>query len=175
LNGIPALSNRPDLADRAITLFLKAIPNDKRRTDEELWCEFDRHAPEILGALLDGVSAALRNLASVKLQQSSRMSDFARWTQAAESGLGFESGSILAAYLENRKEVFEATFEADGVAVALSCSKCSMHPSARSCATHAIGPRTPQLSEAASRASCRCCGSRGSVLIVVFPVIAIAA
>jgi putative DNA primase/helicase len=120
LNGIPALTNRPDLADRAITLFLKAIPDDKRRTEEEFWHEFDKVAPEILGALLDGVSAGLRNLAGVKLEQSPRMADFARWTQAAESGLGFEPGSILAAYLENRKEVFEATFEADAVAVALA-------------------------------------------------------
>jgi putative DNA primase/helicase len=120
LNGIPALTNRPDLADRAITLFLKAIPDDKRRTEEEFWREFDKVAPEILGALLDGVSAALRNLASVKLDALPRMADFARWTQAAESGLGFEPGSILAAYVENRKEIFEASFEADVVAVALA-------------------------------------------------------
>jgi putative DNA primase/helicase len=75
--------------------------------------------PRILGAVLDAVSAALHNLANVKLEAIPRMADFAKWITAAESGLGWESGEFLAAYRENRRDVSEAAFEADSVAVAI--------------------------------------------------------
>jgi putative DNA primase/helicase len=120
LNGIPALTNRPDLADRAITVFLKAIPPDKRRTEAELWKAFNKIAPSLLGCLLDGVSAGLRNIDKVQLVETPRMADFAQWAVATESGLGFEQGSTLAAYVANRKDLSQESFEADPVAGAIA-------------------------------------------------------
>ena len=119
LNGIPTLTDRADLADRAVTIHLQALPENERRSEDDLLADFEQARPSILGALLDAVSRALGNVASVKLERTPRMADFAKWITAAEPGLGWEPGSFLAVYAENRKDVTEATFEADGVAVAI--------------------------------------------------------
>ena len=62
LNGIPSLTDRADLADRAVTIHLAIIPEDARQPEDELFAAFEAKRPVILGALLDGISAALRNL-----------------------------------------------------------------------------------------------------------------
>ena len=69
--------------------------------------------------MLDAVSRALANIAAVKLDRAPRMADFAKWITAAETGLGWEPGAFLAAYAGNRRDVVEAAFEADAVAVAI--------------------------------------------------------
>ena len=119
LNGIPSLTDRPDLADRAITIHLATITEEARAPEDELIAAFEAKRPVILGALLDAVSAALRNLATVKLERSPRMADLAKWITAAEPALGWEPGQFLTVYGENRREVFETSFEADVVAVAI--------------------------------------------------------
>jgi putative DNA primase/helicase len=119
LNGIPSLTDRPDLADRAITAHLVTIPEDQRTSEEELIAAFEAKRPIILGALLDAVSTALRNIKSVRLERSPRMADFVKWSVAAAPGLGWEPDQFLAAYRENGKNVSESAFEADPVAVAI--------------------------------------------------------
>jgi Bifunctional DNA primase/polymerase, N-terminal len=119
INGIPTLTDRADLADRTLTIPLRAIPEDERRGETELWAEFEQARPRILGALLDAVSCALANIGSVKLDRVPRMADFAQWIVAAEPGLGWESGAFLGAYTVNRRDVAETAFEADAVAVAI--------------------------------------------------------
>jgi putative DNA primase/helicase len=119
VNGISALTDRADLADRSVTIHLQAISEDHRRPEEELWAEFEIARPRILGALFDAVSRALGNIDQVKLDRAPRMADFAKWLTAAEPGLGWEPGAFLAAYSENRHDVSEAAFEADPVAVAI--------------------------------------------------------
>ena len=128
LNGIPSLTDRPDLADRALTVHLKSIPEDERRPEDELLAEFEAARPRIIGALLDAVSTALRNVDKVKIERSPRMADFVKWTTAAESGLGWEVGEFLAAYNENRLDVSETVFEADSVAVAIRNFVTHDHP-----------------------------------------------
>jgi putative DNA primase/helicase len=119
LNGIPHLTDRADLADRAMTIHLSAISDNDRRPEEGLWHEFNAARPRILGALLDAVSRALANVANVKLDRAPRLADFAQWVTAAEPGLGWEDGSFLKAYWANRRDEMETTFEADAVAVAI--------------------------------------------------------
>src|SRR5262249_30042936 len=48
LNGIPTLTDRADLADRAITIHLAVIPEDVRQTEEELFAAFEAKRPAIL-------------------------------------------------------------------------------------------------------------------------------
>jgi putative DNA primase/helicase len=128
LNGIPSLTDRPDLADRALTIHLKAIPEDERRPEDELWAEFEAARPRIISALCDAVSAALRNIAKVELHRAPRMADFVKWITAAESGLGWEPGEFIEAYDRNRRDVSETTFEADSVAVAIRNFVAKDHP-----------------------------------------------
>ena len=72
--------------------------------------------PQILGALLDGVSAALRNLATVKLDGLPRMADFALWASAAETAFGWDEGTFYRAYQGNRESANEVALEASPIA-----------------------------------------------------------
>ena len=87
MNGIEEIGTRSDLLDRTIRVVLPAISEDRRRTETELWRAFRQAQPRILGALLDAVSCALRNIESVKLTSIPRMADFAEWVVAAEPAL----------------------------------------------------------------------------------------
>ena len=77
INGITHLTDRADLADRSVTIHLRAIPDAERRPEDELLAEFEAARPRILGALLDAVSRALANIATVRLDRAPRMADFA--------------------------------------------------------------------------------------------------
>ncbi|WP_108820130.1 DUF6371 domain-containing protein [Pseudovibrio sp. Alg231-02] len=119
LNGIPALTERADLAERALSVRLKRIDEVGRQPEELFWQEWEQLKPRMLGALLDALSAAIRNIESVHLDRHPRMADFARLMVAASSGLGWEEGEFLEAYESNRRGTAEAVFEGDPVAVAL--------------------------------------------------------
>jgi hypothetical protein len=102
VNGIEDLATRADLMDRAINLTLPVIGDEQRRDEDELWQGFEDARPRILGALLDAVSAALRNRPSVKLAAKPRMADFALWVVAAGGALGWSQEDFLEAYKRNR-------------------------------------------------------------------------
>jgi hypothetical protein len=120
LNGIPSLTDRADLADRAVCIHLAAIPEESRQPEDELSAMFEAKRPLILGALLDAASSALRNVSSIRLERSPRMADFVKWTAAAAPGLGWDGAEeFLSVYADNRRDVTDGTFEADPVAVAI--------------------------------------------------------
>jgi hypothetical protein len=119
LNGIDHLSERPDLADRALILRLPAIQESERRDEKSFYAEYERQLPLIFGAVLDAVGAALARQSIIKLDRLPRMADFALWGVAVEEPLGFCEGAFLRAYGGNRTEAVEATLEADPVATAV--------------------------------------------------------
>ena len=119
LNGIPDFAARPDFSDRTILLRLPPISDERRMTEAELWRDFNENAGKILGAILNGVSAALRNRDSVKLARVPRLADAAIWMTAAEPGLGFPPGSILKAYEQVRTAAMQQSIDADPVADAI--------------------------------------------------------
>ena len=118
LNGIEDFVTRPDLADRAIFLTLEPIPEERRRSEGELWAAFDKACPEILGALLDAVSLGLLRLPDTKLEKLPRMADFALWATACEGALWGE-GTFLRAYTGNRDEAVDSIIEGDPVGSAV--------------------------------------------------------
>jgi hypothetical protein len=115
LNGIEDIVTRPDLADRSLFLTLEAIPEERRRLEQEIWAEFERELPGILGALLDAVAHGLRQLPNVHLDRLPRMADFARWAAACETVL-WPAGTFLTAYCGNRDQTVDDVIEADPVA-----------------------------------------------------------
>ena len=120
LNGIPHLTERPDLAERSITIHLREIGESERGTEREFWAKWREAEAAILGAILTGVSAALRNLSRVRLDGMLRMADFCEWAEASSSAFGFAEGQFMAAYRENAKDVAEDTFESNLTAVAIA-------------------------------------------------------
>jgi putative DNA primase/helicase len=118
LNGITDLAARDDVADRSIVLSLPAMPEEGRRLEKRLAQEFAEAAPGILGALLDGVVAALKGSddAERDMARKPRMADFAVWAAAAAPALGWSSAEFLAAYERNRLTRAQRVVEADPVA-----------------------------------------------------------
>jgi hypothetical protein len=109
-NGIADI-NYPDFLDRCVSVYLRQIPEDERRDEKIIWSEFEAARPRILGALLSGVSHALKNQATVKLPRKPRMADFAIWATAAETGLGLTAGAFMAAYEDNRAAANQVALE----------------------------------------------------------------
>lgn len=119
LNGIPSLTDRADLAERALTVRLKRIDEHSRRSDDDWWEAWEKAQPRILGALLDAISSAVRKYDQVKRERSPRMAAFAKLMTAAEGALGWEAGEFDKAYDENVRETSDVVFESDPVAVAV--------------------------------------------------------
>jgi hypothetical protein len=71
---------RDDLLDRSIVQYRPVIERAKRRDEEAFWQAFEAAQPRILGALLEVLSVALRNL------PSTRLDELLRWSGAADAG-----------------------------------------------------------------------------------------
>lgn len=119
LNGIDSLAVAGDLRDRSLIIELPSIPPEKKRTEREFYRELEQVRPRVLGALLEAVSAALRNRDKTKLEELPRMADFAVWVAAAEEALPWKPGGFMAAYTGNRAEANELALNDDPVAVAV--------------------------------------------------------
>ena len=100
VNGIDDLISRGDLLDRSIRFMCPTIPHEKRMSERGFWDRFTELLPRILGAIMDGLVAALANRRAVSAELSDlpRMADWAIWVTAAEAGLGWTPGTILDAY-----------------------------------------------------------------------------
>jgi hypothetical protein len=118
LNGIVDIVERSDLASRTLFLSLEPIPDEERRTEEELDAEFSEAWPRILGALLDAVATGLRLFPHTVLTELPRMADFAQWVTACETAL-WPAGTFLAAYKQNRKIGIAQLLDTDLVADAV--------------------------------------------------------
>jgi hypothetical protein len=119
LNGIDDIAVRADLRDRALIINLAVISRDQRKDEESILEQFEKVRSSILGALLDAVSTALQNKDAVKLDNPPRMADFSKWVMAAEPGLGWEPGSFMNAYNDNRSTAVGIGLESDVLAQAI--------------------------------------------------------
>jgi hypothetical protein len=119
LNGIEELACRGDLLDRSLILYLPTISESARRAERDLWSEFEKLKPRILGALLTAVSGAMARYAEIKLHGLPRLADFALWATAAEHSLGWSDGAFLQAYTGNRTSANDLALEASPVTLAI--------------------------------------------------------
>jgi hypothetical protein len=119
LNGIDHLAERADLAERALILHMPRIAPNDRQDERQLYANFERELPLILGALYTALGVALSRIDHVCLGSKPRMADFALWATAAGPGLGVDPNTFLAAYHGNRAEAVEDTLEGDVVAAAV--------------------------------------------------------
>ncbi|MDD4628261.1 MAG: toprim domain-containing protein [Candidatus Peribacteraceae bacterium] len=119
LNGINPAAKKPDLLDRSILLKLERIPEEKRREERLVLEEFDAIRPQILGAVFDALSAAMRLRDSVTLSKLPRMADFTRWGCAIAKASGYDQETFLAAYYANIAEQHQEAIAENPVAAAL--------------------------------------------------------
>lgn len=106
ITAIPDIPGRQDLVDRSLIIRLRHIPEEKRKSSDELEKHFTENAPKHFGFLLDLVAEGMRELPNIKLARLPRMADFACWGVAVEKPLG---GDPLFAdvYIHNRQGALE--------------------------------------------------------------------
>ena len=119
LNGIEAVVGRSDLLDRSIMLQLPSLAKSERRDERSFWQEFEVVRPRILGALLDGVSTALRNRDSVELTELPRMADVAKWSCAAAPAFGWTPAEFMDAYQQNIDSANDIVLDSSPFALAI--------------------------------------------------------
>jgi len=120
LNGINLVADKADLLDRAL-LFgdLARIPDTARRADADVWGQFEVLKPALLGAMFDALAGAMQRLDQVKLTQTPRMADFARWGCAVAEALGKPRDAFLQAYQANIASQHDEAIEASPIGTAL--------------------------------------------------------
>lgn len=119
LNGIEEVVTRGDLLDRSITINLPEIDETQRKPERLYWQEVEQAHPRLLGAILDAVCTALRNLPSIELDQLPRMADFALWVSACELCFSDRQGRFMEAYQSNRANAVSVELEASPLATAI--------------------------------------------------------
>ncbi len=126
INGIEELATRPDLLDRALIVYLPAIPDSSRRPERDLWNDFRAAQGRIMGALLAATSAALARLPNINLPALPRLADFVSWVSAAERDLGWPDGAFVKGYMLNRTSANDLALDGSLVAQSIRqlCSDC---------------------------------------------------
>lgn len=119
VNGISDFAVNADLLDRGLVVQLKAIPESNRRTEKEIFHEFEKLKPKLLGAFYAAASEGLRILPTLKPNKLPRMADFALWGMAVEEALGFQKGDFMEAYESNRRDITALSLESSMVAQAV--------------------------------------------------------
>lgn len=118
MTAIDSPITREDLLSRAIILDVPAISEAERVPSEEINDEFERARPKLLGAIFDGVSAALRNLPNTHLDELARLADFIKFTTAAERCFGSD-GVVLRAFKANQRTANESLADLSPVVKAI--------------------------------------------------------
>lgn len=121
LNGIDDIVKRADLLDRSIILNLPTLQTPYRKTEAEFWGDFEKVKAQILGALLDMLSKALKNLDKVNITEKPRMIDFATLASAAWIGMEWDKkyNSLVDIYNANRNLATDQGIDSDPFATAI--------------------------------------------------------
>jgi len=116
INGINLVVDKPDLLSRSLMIELEKIPNHLRRSEKELWGEFELSKAKILGAIFDAVVKAIDEYKNVKLQNKPRMADFMEWGVAIAKVLGYQQHDFEEAYYKNIDSQHRLALEGSTVA-----------------------------------------------------------
>ena len=118
LNGITQYVTADDLRDRILPVQLARIEVYKRESD--IWGEFEKSCPLILGSLLDCVVLSIRNKNKINTTgYRLRMADFAQWAAAGAEAIGISSQECLETYSASRKLSVEAALNENPFAQAI--------------------------------------------------------
>ena len=117
LNGIGKLAEREDLLDRCLIFNMKRIPENKRRTEAEIFAKLEEMKPYLLHEIFTALSKVLSIYPSVNLADSHRLADFDQLGFAICEAIDGYSGKE---WLEVSDKVFkrqiESAFDASAVA-----------------------------------------------------------
>lgn len=119
LNGINNVVVNSDLFDRSILVELARIPEEHRKTDQEINDQYNKIKPGLLGTCLKVAAKAMEIKPTIKLAKKYRMADFTVWGCAVAEALGIDKEKFLMAYERNAKLQNEESIENSPVALAV--------------------------------------------------------
>ena len=95
LNGINPPSERSDVQDRTLPIELDRIDKRERLPEDDFWMGFSLKHPEILGAIFDALSGALRERHTVELKERPRLADWGLYAAAMYEAQGWGVGRFV--------------------------------------------------------------------------------
>jgi len=116
INAIPLLGTQEDLMDRSILFPLGTLARENRMDEEELQEKFEAVRAEILGAMFDTLSAAMKIKPTVNLGYIERMGSYTIWGHSIAQALNYDTTAFHKAYATNRATANTEVIEADVVA-----------------------------------------------------------
>lgn len=119
LNGINVPTDRGDVLDRSLVVELERIPDQERKTEEELWERFGVEHPKLLGAIFDTLSKAIAIKPSLKLSRRSRLADWGEYAASVYEVMGWGAERFLKDWDEVVKVQNQATLDGSPVAQAI--------------------------------------------------------
>ena len=115
-NGINLAATKADLLDRGLIIQLSKISKDKRRENKEIWAEFEKIRPGLLGYIFDILVKVLATISSVRLTELVRMADFAKVCETISRCMGNNPNDFINAYDRNIQLQTEQVLESNIVA-----------------------------------------------------------
>lgn len=124
INGINLATTKADFLDRALIIEVKRIEKEKRKKEDELFMEFERLKPFVLGFIFDILVKTLiyrKEHKGEKILKNGypRMADFAEWSEVISRCLGYQDNEFLNAYYENIYNQNDEIIESSPVAEAI--------------------------------------------------------
>ena len=119
INGINNVVTRPDLLERSLLIELVRPDDEHRKNEGDIYENFDKDLPFILGGIFDALVTALRKRPEITIEKPPRMADFAFWGCAIAEALGYTQEQFLNAYKENSTKQTEMLLGDNIVATAI--------------------------------------------------------
>ena len=119
INGINLVTTRPDLLERSLLIELERIDPSHRKTEKELYENFAKDLPLILGGVFDVLVKAIQIRPTIKLDSHPRMADWALWGCAVAEALGYTKEEFMSAYKNNIERQTEMLVNENIVATAV--------------------------------------------------------
>ena len=124
INGINLATTKADFLDRSLIIEVKRIEKEKRKKEDEIYKEFERLKPFVLGFIFDILVKALiyrKDHKGEKILKNGypRMADFAEWSEIISRCLGYQDNEFLNGYYENIYNQNDEIIESSPVAEAI--------------------------------------------------------
>jgi hypothetical protein len=114
--GIEEVARQSDLLDRCMVISLPSADPTSQKPDEDVEAEFQAIYPQVLGALYDAVSTALKRLSDISKDGLSRMASFDLWAQAGEPAFGCAPGTFKTVYRQNKENASASVLDSSLIA-----------------------------------------------------------
>jgi hypothetical protein len=111
LTAVTNIVTKGDLGARTLYAALAPVLESERKTEPDLWREFNDSAPEILGALCTSLSVGLRRLPTIK-SNLPRMATYAKFAMACETAF-WPKGTFAAAFENNVQKAVAELLESN--------------------------------------------------------------